>query len=358
MNEQLLTLCGDKIEILYQRRRGVPAEVAWQRLHEELTLISGTEAEQRFLVAAEIAKICCRHYWPVWEAGTGPSSIILFLLEISQADPIENGLLFQRYFFAEKNRASGLLLKTLDQYVEPLGQAIATAGASSWIRIGSTTRLEAIPYLVEEDLGRRDKAPDWGREPTDRPSIWEFADSRFTYQLQQADVLEAREAWQPGSPAQFAGITAIAHQAAIDGLDPFTWAQREETTSVLLQPWVRETGGVLIFQEQIMKVLHELAGFELAPAWRVVGEMAKHNTPQIGNIEKQFLQGAVERGHDKSQAWTAFDNIRHAGMRGLHCKAYHVAHAVTTYRALWLKTMHTRTYQLYAPPEVDSQQAE
>jgi hypothetical protein len=80
MNEQLLKLCGGHIEVLYQRRRGVPAELAWQRLREELMLIAGTEAEQQLLVAAEIARTCRRHNWPVWEAGTGPSSIILFLL--------------------------------------------------------------------------------------------------------------------------------------------------------------------------------------------------------------------------------------------------------------------------------------
>jgi DNA polymerase III alpha subunit len=363
MHEGLLKLCGDRIEVLYQRRRGVPAESAWQRLRAELMLISGTEAEQQFLIAAEIAAHCRRHSWPVWEAGVGASSIILFLLELSLADPVENDLPFQRFFFSDKGETAGLLLKTLDQYVEPLGQVIATAGATSWIRMGNTTRLETIPYLVEEDLRRQGKAPDWGREPTDWPIVWESDDSRFTnrscepdiYQLQRADVFEARQAWQPGSLAQLAAITAIAFQAASEELDPFTWAQREEITSELLQSWVRETGGVLIFQEQIMAVLQEVGGIDLAAGYRAVNELAKKKVLTIDEIESQFLTGAVERGHDYGQAWTAFDNIRHAGMRGLHLKAYHVARAVTTFRALWLKIRHFRTYQLYAPPEVDSQ---
>ena len=132
MNEQLLRQCGDKIEVLYQRRRMVSAEAGWQRLREELTLISGTEAEQQFLIAAEIAKHCRRQGWPVWEAGVGANSIILFLLELSLADPVENDLPFQRFFFSDKGETVDLLLKTLDQYVEPLGQVLTATGADGW----------------------------------------------------------------------------------------------------------------------------------------------------------------------------------------------------------------------------------
>ena len=145
MNEQLHRQCGDKIEVLYQRRRMVSAEAAWQRLREELTLISGTKAEQQFLIAAEIAKHCRRHSWPVWEAGVGANSIILFLLELSLADPVENDLPFQRFFFSDKGETVDLLLKTLDQYVEPLGQVLTATGADGWARIGTTTRRRSDP---------------------------------------------------------------------------------------------------------------------------------------------------------------------------------------------------------------------
>jgi DNA polymerase III alpha subunit len=366
MHERLLKLCGDRIEVLYQRRRGVPAESAWQRLRAELTLISGTEAEQQFLIAAEIAAHCRRQGWPVWEAGVGASSITLFLLELSLADPIENRLPFERYFFPDRGETVDLLLKTLDRYAEPLGQVIAKAGATSWIRLGNTDPLEAVPFLVEQDLRHQGKAPDWGREPTDWPIIWESLDSLDAdrdsqpdiYQLDLANVFEARQAWQPGSPAQLAAITAIACQAGSEELNLFTWAQREEITAEILKPWTRDTGGVLIFQEQIMAVLQEVGGIDLAAGYRAVKELAKKKVSTIDQIEAQFLTGATQRGHDNGQAWSAFDNIRHAGMRGLHCQAYHVAHAVTTFRALWLKARYHKLYQLHVPPEVDSQQLE
>jgi DNA polymerase III alpha subunit len=360
INEQLLQQCGDKIEVLYQRRRMVSAETARLRLREELTLISGTETEQQLLTASQVACTCRRKGWPIWEAGVGPCSIILFLLGLSQTDPVENGLPFQRFFSPDRGELSQLLLKTLDPYVQPLEQLLTATAAKSWARVGPTTPLETIPYQMEEHLRNQGKAPDWGREPTDWPIIWTLCDSELAqqysehiHQFHRTEVFQAWETWQPGSLAQFAAITASAHQASIEGVDLFTWSQREGTTSELFQPWVRDTGGVLVFQEQIMTALHELAGFDFATAWQLVLELGKHKTSAIDRFEKQFIEGAIERGHDYGNAWTAFDNLRHAGMRGLHCKAYHAAHAVTTYRALWMRVRYSPLYNEFISRLID-----
>ena len=70
-----------------------------------------------------------------------------------------------------------------------------------------------------------------------------------------------------------------------------------------------------------------------------------------------FLRAAVERDNAKDQAWLAFDQMRHAAPSTV-CKAHHVAEAVTTYRALWLKINHHHVYASYAAKFIDPEQTD
>ncbi len=355
MQKDLLKRCGDKIEVLYQPRRGVSATTAWQRLQEELALVTGTEAEQRFLNAAELATVCRRHNWPVWLVGSGPSSILLFLLELSQVDPIENGLYFERFFFPHLGQTADFTLVTPETTFNAVDKTIAAVGANKWLHLQTATQLQALPAFVEDDLRKQGKAVDWGREPTNWPVLWDSADPYLVrtcepdiYQLDCPEFYQAKQAWQPGSPSQLAAITAIALQSALDEVELFTWAQERETPAELLRPWLRESGGILIFQEQVMASLHEIGGFSRESAYRALKDITTEKTLETDAYERKFLDGAMERGHAPQAAWLAFDAMREAAATCV-CKAHHVAQAITTYRALWLRSVQPTTYRKFIP---------
>ncbi len=371
MNKKLLKICGDRIEALY--KDGPPAKTAWQRLRGELALAAGTETEKRLLVTAEIAKTCHDHGWPVWETDSGTGSIILYLLGLNLADPIEHGLLFEcwpdstRGFGSQKSfDHTSLWLTTPNRSQESLEKAVQAAGAEDWIYLlRNATPTQQIPFLVDEDLQSQGKAPDWKKVSTSSPTVWEFVDTRFVdrhcipdvYQLNRAEVHEAKHLWQPTSLVQMASITAIVNKAKWEKIDPISWARKEQTNAELLMPWVHETYGVLIFREQVMQILNKIGGLDLATGWDLITKCWKNQVSGIDHIEKQFLAGAVERGYRRENAREAFHQIQYSAEHNLTLRALHVADAVITFRSLYHKLRNPQTYQLHTPPELAPQPA-
>ena len=123
--------------------------------------------------------------------------------------------------------------------------------------------------------------------------------------------------------------------------------QRLEAVTYLhdsLKPALRETLGVVVFQEQVIKVACDVAGF--APGRGELLRRALGNKNAADAIEKfrlEFLDGAQARGVPRKTAneiWTAI-----AGFAGYSfSKAHAAAFAVIVYWSAWLRTFYTTEY--------------
>lgn len=102
-----------------------------------------------------------------------------------------------------------------------------------------------------------------------------------------------------------------------------------------LRPVLEESFGVVVFHEQLMRIMQIMTGCTLAKADELRRKLAKPN--HAVQIEKYFRQAAIARGYSKlviDRVWSIIEGFGSFGF----CKAHGAAFAVPTYQSAWLKT--------------------
>jgi DNA-directed DNA polymerase III PolC len=100
---------------------------------------------------------------------------------------------------------------------------------------------------------------------------------------------------------------------------------------------LKETKGVILYQEQFLQLAHTLAGLNLGEAERLRKDLGKARSPEertrLGTL---FVAGAIERGVGQLQAEKTWEII--AGYTGFgFCKAHACSYALTAYRSAYMK---------------------
>lgn len=103
-----------------------------------------------------------------------------------------------------------------------------------------------------------------------------------------------------------------------------------------LEPILKDTYGIIVFQEQVMKILSELGGFSLAQADLFRRAMSK-KIPEVMEAQRRaFVEGAIKNGVDPGRAEKIFDLIEHFAGYGF-AKSHSAAYALISYRTAYLK---------------------
>ncbi len=123
--------------------------------------------------------------------------------------------------------------------------------------------------------------------------------------------------------------------------------QGKEKVSYLhpgLEPVLRETLGVIIYQEQVIQVAMAIAGFTPGQAdWLRRAMSRKRSREAMERLRSSFLEGARSNGIEGAVAEAAFRQIASFAEFGF-CKAHAAALAETTYRSAWLKLYYPGQY--------------
>jgi DNA-directed DNA polymerase III PolC len=104
-----------------------------------------------------------------------------------------------------------------------------------------------------------------------------------------------------------------------------------------LMPVLQETYGIVLFQEQVLKVAHRIAGFRLAEADQLRRAMTKNRSDtEMARLKNAFIRGATIQGYTKETAEEIFALV--AGFAGYgFCKAHAASFAHITYQSAFLK---------------------
>ncbi|HKK31089.1 MAG TPA: DNA polymerase III subunit alpha, partial [Alphaproteobacteria bacterium] len=104
----------------------------------------------------------------------------------------------------------------------------------------------------------------------------------------------------------------------------------------LLEPVLKETYGIIIYQEQVMQIAQILAGYTLGGADLLRRAMGKKIKEEMAKQREIFVSGAVERGVDKKQASDIFDLVDKFAGYGFN-KSHAAAYALIAYQTAYLK---------------------
>jgi error-prone DNA polymerase len=112
----------------------------------------------------------------------------------------------------------------------------------------------------------------------------------------------------------------------------------------LLEPALEETLGVVLFQEQVLKVARDLAGFTAGQGEQLRRALgAKRAADEIERFHTAFLEGAQSKGVEQAIAGAVFDTLRAFGGYSFP-KSHAAAFAVLVYQSAWLKRYHPQAF--------------
>jgi len=104
----------------------------------------------------------------------------------------------------------------------------------------------------------------------------------------------------------------------------------------MLEPVLKETHGVIIYQEQVMQIAQILSGYSLGEADLLRRAMGKKIKAEMEAQKERFVTGAVAKGIDKAQASTIFELVDKFAGYGFN-KSHAAAYALVAYQTAWMK---------------------
>ena len=112
--------------------------------------------------------------------------------------------------------------------------------------------------------------------------------------------------------------------------------ERVEYLHPKLEPILKETLGVITYQEQVQQIARDLAGYSLGQADILRRAMGKKIRAEMDAQRGRFVTGAVERGLTKADADTIFDACAKFAEYGFN-KSHSAPYALLTYQTAYLK---------------------
>lgn len=140
-----------------------------------------------------------------------------------------------------------------------------------------------------------------------------------------SDLVAMNALYRPGPMEMIGDFIARKHgQQTIEYLHP------------KLEAALKETYGVIVYQEQVMKIASDIAGFTLAKADLMRRAMGKKDKALMATLKQEFVDGAVQQGTAKKVAGEIFDLIEKFASYGFN-KSHSVAYSVVAYQTAYLK---------------------
>ncbi|MDE0322855.1 MAG: cell division protein FtsZ [Candidatus Poribacteria bacterium] len=149
---------------------------------------------------------------------------------------------------------------------------------------------------------------------------------------------------KPDNFEEFSAIPALYRPGPIENGDMQQYIDRKNRLQPVeyihssLEGVLKSTYGVCIYQEQVMQIAHDIAGFTLGEADVLRNAMGKKNEVLIAAQREKFVEGAVKKTNlAKSEAEEVFDWLESIGHYAFN-KSHTVAYSMLAYRMAYLKT--------------------
>ena len=104
----------------------------------------------------------------------------------------------------------------------------------------------------------------------------------------------------------------------------------------LVDPVLEDTYGIMVYQEQVMRILNRVGGIELASAYKCIKAISKKKLEIIAQFRQQYVDGAKERGVDEAVAVNLFELIEKFAGYGFN-KSHSTAYGLIAYQTAYLK---------------------
>ncbi len=168
-------------------------------------------------------------------------------------------------------------------------------------------------------------------------------DTVGVFQLESTGMRDTLKKLKPDCLEDIIALVSLYRPGPMDNIPTYIARkhghEKPEYLHPLLEQVLKETFGVIIYQEQVMQIAQLLAGYSLGEADLLRRAMGKKIRSEMEAQRDVFTKRAVERGVDKHQAASIFDLIAKFAEYGFN-KSHAAAYAVIAYQTAYLKANH------------------
>jgi DNA polymerase-3 subunit alpha len=181
--------------------------------------------------------------------------------------------------------------------------------------------------------------------PMDNPETFKLLQKGETIGIFQLESSGMRDILRKMRPERFEDIIALLalYRPGPIGsgmVEDFIKRKREEIRVVYdhkkLEPILKETYGIILYQEQVMRIASEIAGFSMSQADMLRRSMSKKIPEVMDKARKSFIEGALRNGINFDTASKIFNHIEYFAGYGFN-KSHSAAYAMISYQTAYLK---------------------
>ncbi|MBM3556986.1 MAG: DNA polymerase III subunit alpha, partial [Alphaproteobacteria bacterium] len=195
-------------------------------------------------------------------------------------------------------------------------------------------------------LAARGVEVDFSRIPLDdRPTYEHLAKGETVgvFQLESSGMRDAVVRLKPDRFEDIIALVALYRPGPMENIPKYINCKHgKELPDYLhprLEPVLRETFGIAVYQEQVMEIAKVLSGYSLGGADLLRRAMGKKIKSEMDAQRATFVKGAVERGVGADSAEHIFEVVEKFAGYGFN-KSHAAAYALVSYQTAWLKANH------------------
>ncbi|AAK23901.1 DNA polymerase III subunit alpha [Caulobacter vibrioides] len=235
-------------------------------------------------------------------------------------------------------------------YKDPRSDLPATQFNMKWVESAGLVKfdflgLKTLTVLdrAVKHLKKRGFEIDLGKLPFDDAKTYELLASGQTvgvFQLESQGMRDTLRKMRCGSIEEITALISLYRPGPMDNIDTFVdckfGRKPVDTLHPSLEAVLKETYGVIVYQEQVMQIAQILAGYSLGEADLLRRAMGKKKKEEMDLQKIRFVSGAKEKNVPEEQSGSIFELVAKFAGYGFN-KSHAAAYAFISYQTAWLK---------------------
>ncbi len=211
-----------------------------------------------------------------------------------------------------------------------------------FLGLATLTVIDDCIKLIERTRGLK---LDIDMIPLDDPEtfrrVFHTALTSGVFQFESSGMRDILRRYKPDTVEELTALNALYRPGPMDMIDDFIerkWGRRKvEFLLPELEGVLKDSLGVIVYQEQVMRIANVLANYSLGEADLLRRAMGKKNAAFMAEQRDRFTSGAAALGHPKSVVAEIFDQMAKFSGYGFN-KSHSAAYALVAYQTAYLKT--------------------
>lgn len=205
--------------------------------------------------------------------------------------------------------------------------------------------LKTLDVIKNCEILIRKREKDFSAEniPDDDPETFEMLSagkSAAVFQFESAGMQQILKDAKPTCIEDLIALNALYRPGPMENIPQFcnckNGKEKIKYPHIDLEPILKSTYGVIVYQEQVMQVVQKIGGFSLGKADILRRYMSKKKIKEMEKMKDEFIPGAKERGYDEKLATDIFDLLIPFSKYGFN-KSHAAAYSVVAYKTAYLK---------------------